>query len=316
MPVNLHHGLAMAMVFFSIVIAGEAAQDKTEPANVEASKSPFAGSEACQLCHEDLGNAFGRNLHHELEESKKGKWAGKSCESCHGPGAKHADSTLAADILNPGKMPAGKANAACLTCHKNEETHLGRIAGSHARSEVSCTACHAMHQGSAKVVARNNAAINAQCGSCHGDVLAKFNQPYGHKILQNAMSCADCHNPHGTFQKSLTRLSAGNEPGCLSCHGDKRGPFAFEHAPVQLEGCNSCHAPHGSANPRLLNRHEVRFNCLECHANGPVLPTTLTSRNLGVLPPALHDLKQPQYRNCTVCHVKVHGSNTNKDFLR
>ena len=27
-----------------------------------------------------------------------------------------------------------------------------------------------------------------------------------------------------------------NEPGCLKCHGDKRGPFVFEHAPVKTGG--------------------------------------------------------------------------------
>ena len=66
------------------------------------------------------------------------------------------------------------------------------------------------------------------------------------------MSCVDCHNPHGTFKPAMTQAFAANEPGCLNCHGDKRGPFTFEHGPVRFEGCASCHEPHGSANPRML----------------------------------------------------------------
>jgi hypothetical protein len=38
---------------------------------------------------------------------------------------------------------------------------------------------------------------------------------------------------------------------CVKCHGDKRGPFTFEHAPVRLEGCGACHQPHGSGQEGL-----------------------------------------------------------------
>ena len=66
---------------------------------------------------------------------------------------------------------------------------------------------------------------------------------------------------------TLAQSFGANEPGCLNCHGDKRGPFTFEHAPVRFEGCSTCHEAHGSANPRMLVRREVRFVCLECHEN-------------------------------------------------
>ena len=71
---------------------------------------------------------------------------------------------------------------------------------------------------------------------------------------------------------------AANEPGCFNCHGDKRGPFTFEHAPVRFEGCQACHEPHGSANPRMLTRANVRFVCLECHANLPSAPVESCGR--------------------------------------
>jgi DmsE family decaheme c-type cytochrome len=107
---------------------------------------------------------------------------------------------------------------------------------------------------------------------------------------------------------------SANEPGCFKCHGDKRGPFVFEHAPVRLEGCTACHEPHGSANPRMLTRGEVRMVCLEYHSNTP--PAMTASKTLGGIPPAFHDLRNPRFRNCTMCHVKIHGSNVHEELLR
>ena len=48
--------------------------------------------------------------------------------------------------------------------------------------------------------------------------------------------------PHNTEQ------AQANEEPCLKCHIDKRGPFVFEHAAVRIDGCETCHMPHGSTN--------------------------------------------------------------------
>ena len=127
------------------------------------------------------------------------------------------------------------------------------------------------------------------------------------------MSCVDCHNPHGSFRPARAQMFAVNEPGCFRCHGDKRGPFTFEHAPVRFEGCGSCHELHGSANPRMLTRQVVQYVCLECHAN---LPTINRTGAIGVAPPSFHDLRSPVFQNCTVCHQKIHGSHVDRNLLR
>ena len=118
-------------------------------------------------------------------------------------------------------------------------------------------------------------------------------------------------------ERTIERVQAsiGNEPGCIKCHGDKRGPFTFEHAAVKMQGCAACHEPHGSANPRMLTRHEVRFVCLECHANVGATGAAKTG-TLGGVPPAFHDLRSPRFQNCTICHIKVHGSNVDRTFER
>jgi len=289
------------MFFLARLAAAQAPAAAAQPAN-------YAGSEACQMCHEDIFKAFQKNPHVAVEKDKKRGFETRACESCHGPGSKHAESTTAADIRNPAKLPVAEADRGCLTCHLNQPTHAGRIQSGHARNQVSCVTC------AEELVPRKRAAVNAECAACHTAVWASFQKPYKHKLPEGAMSCVDCHNPHGTVLPHSIRTVSANEPGCMNCHGDKRGPFVFDHAPVRLEGCATCHEPHGSANPRMLTRHEVKFVCLECHANTPA--NAVASKTLGGIPPAFHDLRSPQFQNCTVCHVKVHGSNVSRGLLR
>jgi hypothetical protein len=65
----------------------------------------------------------------------------------------------------------------------------------------------------------------------------------------------------------------------------------------------------------MLTRADVRFVCLECHANLPQ-QTPGTSGFIGFVPPALHDLRSPRYQNCTVCHQKIHGSHVDRSPTR
>ncbi|MBY0505872.1 MAG: DmsE family decaheme c-type cytochrome [Bryobacteraceae bacterium] len=275
-------------------------------------KQGYANTGACLVCHEEMGKAFLKTRHGSLENNVSRGWKGQSCESCHGPGAKHGEAAEAKFILNHAKATPRVADSSCLSCHRNQATHVGRVSGSHARMQVACVSCHSVHhEGPGK----SAAVINALCSNCHASAWAAFQRSHAHALPQGVMSCVDCHNPHGTSRSSALRSTARTtnaEPGCFNCHADKRGPFAFEHAPVRLEGCAACHEPHGSANPRMLNRAEVLNLCLECHANAP----GGRAATLGTVATGFHDLRLPAYRNCTSCHAKIHGSHINRDFLR
>ena len=309
--------LIAAALLFSATSGGAQDQKSASTPPKEAPKpAEFVGSETCQGCHEDISNAFQKNPHEAVEKDKKRGFETKACESCHGPGSKHAESMLGADIRNPAKISPAAADRVCLTCHLNQPTHVGRIASSHAKNQVACVACHSIHRnGPEGLVARRTADINQQCASCHQDVWASFQQPYTHRLTQGAMSCVDCHNPHGKFEPRSLQTVGANEPGCLKCHSDMRGPFVYEHAPVKIEGCMACHQPHGSANSRMLTRPIVRQVCQECHANLQALPPP-RGGTLGSIPPAIHDLASPRFQLCTNCHQKVHGSNVNRDLFK
>jgi DmsE family decaheme c-type cytochrome len=303
-------------------------------AQVQQAQAPAAAeymtSGVCQGCHEDIFNAFMKKNAHRIVETDAGRgWAEKACESCHGPGSKHAESMAAEDILNPAKMQPGASNRVCLTCHLNQPTQVGRIMSGHSRNQVRCSTCHPIHEAATQVqgkrllpgsvqanVSPESAARTASCIQCHSDVWAQFMRPYRHKLPEGAMTCTDCHNPHGGTNRSMWQNASMREPGCFQCHGNIRGPFTFEHAPVRVEGCSTCHQPHGSANPRMLTRSEVRFQCLECHSNIGSTAGAAESNALGGVPPAFHDLRSPRFRNCTTCHIKIHGSYIDRGLTR
>jgi len=60
---------------------------------------PYAGSEACAVWHEDIANALAKSAHHVVDIDKRRGWDGRACESCHGPGQKHAESGDATLIM-------------------------------------------------------------------------------------------------------------------------------------------------------------------------------------------------------------------------
>lgn len=133
------------------------------------------------------------------------------------------------------------------------------------------------------------------CWQCHLEVRGQFSMPERHPVLQGFMTCADCHDPHGTSNVKFLREAANDT--CTSCHADKAGPWVFPHPVSEVEGCTACHQPHGSVNPHMLPYREITFTCLSCH------PST----------PAFHTI--PSFAQCNACHTQIHGSNLDPFFL-
>jgi predicted CXXCH cytochrome family protein len=215
-------------------------------------------------------------------------------------------------------------SARCLSCHRTSRypQHFNR--SEHQLVGVACQTCHAPHlletAGNPDVESilpaqrnffsrtllldeelrwlENSLLRKSQpdlCYTCHATVKAQFALPVHHRVPEGLMKCTDCHNPHGTRNQPM--LLKTNWEGCVDCHAEKRGPYVFEHAAVEVEGCAACHAPHGSVNRNLLLRREGRFLCLQCHVD-PHAPNVPHGR-----------LGFTTRGECVRCHVAVHGSN-------
>ena len=115
------------------------------------------------------------------------------------------------------------------------------------------------------------------------------------------MTCASCHNAHGSTNVRLLKVGNWVNEACISCHTEKRGPFLFEHA-AGRESCISCHDPHGSSNEKMLVA-KVPMLCQRCHI-GSRHPSTvydaaaLQNRSVALIG-----------RGCVNCHQNIHGSN-------
>ena len=242
------------------------------------------GDETCLSCHQEIGKAFSATAH--------GNGAGfdlkkPSCESCHGPGSVHVESGEAKDIWAFNTLAPDQASDICLSCHGGAEFSQFR-AGAHGMNDVTCTACHDIHSSNHQNLPRRDPEL---CYSCHQEIAAKMQMPSRHPVRDGKMKCADCHNVHGGLRSIKTSTNANDL--CYTCHPDKQGPFQFEHAAV-VEGCQTCHDPHGSVVNNLLIKTEP-FLCLQCHHIHFQITEHL-------------DVRATASARCTQCHTAIHGS--------
>ena len=290
----------------------------------------YVGTETCAACHEPQFKSFEGTKHGKLHTLASWKEKVVGCESCHGPGKDHVEAGGdVTKIISFKRLDAKTTSETCLACHAGKENHNNFRRGDHWRNNVGCTECHTAHgpdhgnfrNGSTTLVGDVAAQKPGQatksmlrsnepqlCMGCHTETRAQFSKPFRHKVLEGAMTCSDCHNPHGGFEQKQTKLAVGADASCIRCHSNKQGPFVFEHAPLKLEGCATCHTPHGSSNPKMLKRSSVRQLCLECHSS-------ITDQFAPDVP-SFHNQAVLRYQNCTTCHAAIHGSNTSSAFFR
>jgi DmsE family decaheme c-type cytochrome len=288
--------------------------------SLASAQSAYVGSAVCKKCHPDVWLNFYKNPHYKSIASGKEKPERTGCEGCHGPGQAHVEKPSRATIRAFSQMEPNQVLEACLACHSKDFGKLNIRRSMHSEEDVVCANCHSIHKSPVTkfLLAKPQREL---CYGCHGPIRAQFSMPFKHRVNEGFMQCTDCHNPHGTAtltwrmgqRPHMTDQAKGSEEACLKCHSDKRGPFVYEHAPVRVDGCETCHMPHGSTNARLLRRPVVFTLCLECH-NGA---GNFGRYSTGILmQDSSHNMADPRFQNCTTCHVRIHGSNTDSVFLR
>jgi DmsE family decaheme c-type cytochrome len=284
-------------------------------------QSGYVGSDVCTTCHEDAAHAYDRTIHARVLTKSVAHTdrAARGCEACHGPGLDHVQSGGTGDphpdwiaFDNSPPLEAGEGaqdpkqiereNDVCLSCHNRSRARLW--SGSpHAMNDLKCTSCHATKNPSSRRHLLIAADQTTGCGSCHSTARAQQLRNRHMPVRSGPagaggegwMDCSSCHNPHGTVTEALISANSVNE-SCYGCHAEKRGPFLWEHSPVN-ESCSNCHVPHGSIRPNMLRIAGPRL-CQTCH-----IESLHPSQNRG--PTDRFSVGQ----NCAHCHIKVHGSN-------
>lgn len=270
----------------------------------------YIGSEMCLECHDTILATIQRTRHSNVTTAKNAA-AVESCEACHGPGSLHIDDPEVIGSIRTFKFESGtEKSSACLNCHQQDARFSLFRSEKHFLSGEACTSCHTIHQKQPADKLINEAAEN-MCFSCHQEKEGAFTLPYHHKVKEGRMTCWDCHDPHNT---AVAKQGLGQKKiydRCFTCHPSQQGPFTYEHVGVNTGGCAVCHSVHGSENARLLRRASQYLLCIECHS-GP----SFSQGILGTQPSSFHMTNKATYQNCTVCHVKIHGSYLERHFIR
>lgn len=250
----------------------------------EAPPTHFAGrpQHECLGCH-----ATGRRV---VFDSQIGfqtaiSDAGSACESCHGPGARHAETRAAVDIVHPGKLARrdrGRALSLCAQCHgarqsifplvdtehryhagdRDDDTYLPILFanGSERSPDYFSDGRPASSGFEAQALAQSRCALRSP-----------------------SMTCLTCHTaPHQDHSEHALRKMPADE-SCRQCHAKLFTPSVrarhTQHKDAAAQSCIACHMPNvvrgargGLADhtidvpvPENRTRHGVVDACSSCH---------------------------------------------------
>jgi DmsE family decaheme c-type cytochrome len=320
------------------------AKDATDLPTLDAGKEKSLGLGAkdivlrgdakCTRCHDETDSpkllSIGKTRHGTTADGRT-----PTCTSCHGDSETHmVNVPVGTEQPKPDRMftrnsttPIAERNDACLSCHKGDNRILWS-GSKHASADLACTSCHQIHAQHDKV--REKLTQSEVCFSCHKTQRAQTHRTSTHPLDAGKMVCSDCHNPHGSTGPSLLVKNTVNET-CYTCHAEKRGPYLWEHPPVD-DDCLNCHTPHGSTNAPLL-KARAPWLCQQCHGDGAPHPGQVYSAanlpngaasNINASASAGSSVVNPitgeritwnnpesrlAFRSCANCHSQIHGSN-------
>lgn len=154
----------------------------------------------CSVCHKE----------HRLAEYIHGPVEMNECTSCHAWSAEKKAVVVGAGV--PGT---------CETCHGEKVAAVDSAAYPHAVASE-CATCHSPHSSDRQHLLKDD--VNELCSGCHDGF--QLNHPVGrHPVRYRTVastgaeiSCASCHNPHGSSHPKLLVASNKAAEICAQCH--------------------------------------------------------------------------------------------------
>ncbi|MFP2933604.1 tetratricopeptide repeat protein, partial [Pyxidicoccus sp. 3LG] len=241
---------------------------------------------ACLDCHvTGLDASYDRAAH---TWTTKFTDAGVACESCHGPGARHADTQDPKDIVQPSKLSSELGFAVCAQCHgprrplfpildtahrfqpgQRYEDHYQPIvlfvgnerSGDYFTDGRPSTSSF---EYQALIQSRCHTQGGATCLTCHTaphephapNEVQKPEKPTAH-VTANSATCQQCHADVFAQGQRHTHHTSRDAQDCLSCH-----------MPPVVSGVLDKFADHALDVPAPENttRHGIPNACNSCHA--------------------------------------------------
>lgn len=171
-----------------------------------------------------------------------------SCESCHGPGRRHAEAPKLDNIVNPSRLSTQRSMEICLSCHQ---------AGKPPGDEYAWPVGYQPGTDLSKYWKGFEPEPGKQTAEFWHNGTAHKNRVQGNTFLQsvmhdNGLQCSNCHQSHGSPYRSLNVKSGETNALCLTCHGPgkKVGPTYTSldqhthHSPLSTGSrCIECHMP-------------------------------------------------------------------------
>ncbi len=191
--------------------------------DVASQEVEFAGQDICTECHDDISSQKANGYHQGL-----------SCETCHGPAAKHTESP---DEVTPFK-PSGREY--CPICHAylaSRPTGFPMIIVESHNPMKACTVCHNPHDPKPPQIPRG-------CEACHAEIART--KAVSHHVY---IPCTRCHQ---------------------TPEEHKVNPRTYRpDKPKTREFCGACHAEGSTEAPEAIkidiSTHGGRYVCWQCH---------------------------------------------------
>jgi hypothetical protein len=185
----------------------------------------FAGMATCRECHSDVYDTKVAGFHRGL-----------SCETCHGPSAKHAENPESV------KPDAPRDRKFCPVCHAYDSarpTGFPQIDPVTHNPAVACITCHNAHDPAPPVTPRD-------CSACHRQI---WNTKAVSAHAQ--LDCTTCHEvpeEHKQSPRAVRPTKPETRDFCGGCHATGQPDADVPQVDLTTHGgsylCWQCHYPH------------------------------------------------------------------------
>lgn len=214
------------------------------PKKVEEMPKTKTGDATCDGCHTTGFSA--------TKDKESGRWVGKKtelgigCETCHGPGSKHATMINITSIVNPAKLNAVQQEQLCGQCHsrvtnkqeKELSFPLGFVPGN---TDLQQRVTFWTYSSNPKNFWVNG--FSRKNRQQYHDV-----QFSGH--AKAGITCITCHEVHSA-KKGYAQLRIEKDKICLQCHKASTEMYKGSVMDKAGIGCTDCHMA------RIANRSDA-----------------------------------------------------------